>query len=99
MAVTTGEGTRPDGVCDHEMIFGLSSRDLPGGGGSAGKAEVIDGVNVFLDLGAVVLSIVCAKGEREREMTEISSLRLPLGEARSVIPRRARGWRTCIHLE
>lgn len=35
--------------------FGLSSGDLPSSSGSAGKTVIVDCVNVFLDLDAIVL--------------------------------------------
>ena len=35
--------------------FGLSSGDLPSSSGSAGETVIVDSVNVFLDLDAIVL--------------------------------------------
>ena len=55
-----------------------SSRNSPGGGGSASETVVVDGVNVFLDLEAIVLG-----SERDQPS------RLPFRVARSVFPCRA----------
>jgi hypothetical protein len=48
--------------------FGLSSGDLPSSSGSAGETVVVDGVNVFLDLEAVVLWIM-----RERSAVGVAT--------------------------
>ena len=63
VAVTADEGIRPDGYAiagwgKGAVVFGLSSGDLPSSSGSAGETVVVDGVNVFLDLDAIVLGIV-----------------------------------------
>ena len=68
-------------------LFETSSRDSPSGGGSAGETVVVDGVNVFLDLEAIVLENEISRRGCRSEWRDRSS-------------RVAReGWRTCIHLE
>jgi len=67
--------------------YATSSGDSPGGGGSAGETVVVDGVNVFLDLEAIVLGNVISRRGRRSEWRDRSSR----------VARKGR--RTCMHLE
>jgi len=80
-AVTTDEERDQTGMRDRDGRFRLSSGELPSSSGSAGETVVIDSIDIFLNLDAVVL---CVVGDNRDQ-----SSRLSLGEARSGFPRRA----------